>query len=155
MENGTKCEKKLLTEDFVPKNVGDLDLETIFKKFIGDTQIGNDEVTIADQYIFFNGTDISLLAKIIEDNIKSKKVRFVCNETKVDKGVQNNLVRLLKNKNFKIRFEKTISFHDRYRYSKSGGFLICASFNTFKKAPTIIKKLDASELYEIIKYYKL
>lgn len=149
----TSCNKKLLNEDFVPNTATNIDLETIFKKFFDDTQIGDEEVTIADQYIFSNGVDVNLLSKIIVDNIKSKKVRFVYNESRVDKKIRGNLETILKKNNFQIRFNKTQNLHDRYWYSKNGGFLICASFNTLRKIPTIIKMLDCEELYQIYNFY--
>ena len=149
----TLCNKKLLNEDFVSKTATNIDLEMIFKKFFDDTEIGNEEVTIADQYIFSNGVNVHLLSKIIVDNIKSKKVRFVYNESRVDKKIRNNLQTILKQNNFQIRFDKTQNLHDRYWYSKNGGFLICASFNTLRKSPTIIKMLDLQELYQIYNFY--
>lgn len=149
----TLCNNDILNEDFVIKTATNTDLETIFKKFIDDTQIGNEEVTIADQYIFSNGVNVHLLSKIIVDNIKSKKVRFVYNESRVDKKIRDNLETILKENNFQIRFDKTQNLHDRYWYSKNGGFLICASFNTLRKAPTIIKMLDCQELCQIYNFY--
>lgn len=149
----TLCNNDILNEDFVIKTATNTDLETIFKKFFDDTQIGNEEVTIADQYIFSNGVNVHLLSKIIVDNIKSKKVRFVYNESRVDKKIRDNLETILKENNFQIRFDKTQNLHDRYWYSKNGGFLICASFNTLRKAPTIIKMLDCQELCQIYNFY--
>ena len=148
-----KGNKKLLTEDFVPKTATNIDLETIFKKFFDDTQIGNDEVTIADQYIFSNGVNVQLLSKIIVNNEKTKKVRFVYNKAKNDNQTYNSIVGNLNNNGFQINFVSTQNLHDRYWYSKIGGFLVCASFNTLQKSPTIIKKLDCQELYQIYKYY--
>ncbi len=145
--------KKLLTEDFIPQTATNADLETIFKKYFDTTQIGNEEVTIADQYIFSNGIDVQLLVNIITSNIKSKKVRFVYNKTFCDKTIYNNLISLLNKNNFQVRFEITQNLHDRYWYSKNGGFLVCASFNTLRKAPTIIKMLNCQELCQIYKYY--
>ena len=145
--------KKLLTEDFVPKTATNIDLETVLKKFFDDTQIGNDEVTIADQYIFSNGVNIQLLSKIIVDNVKSKKVRFVYNKYKNDNQIYNSIIGNLKNNGFQINLVSAQNLHDRYWYSKTGGFLVCASFNTLQKSPTIIKKIDCQELCQIYKYY--
>ena len=145
--------KKLLTEDFVPKTITNINLEKVFKKFFDDTQIGNDEVIIADQYIFSNGVNIQLLSKIIVDNVKSKKVRFVYNKYKNDNQIYNSIIGNLKNNGFQINLVSTQNLHDRYWYSKTGGFLVCASFNTLQKSPTIIKKLDCQELCQIYKYY--
>ena len=145
--------KKLLAEDFVPKTITNINLEKVFKKFFDDTQIGNDEVTIADQYIFSNGVNIQLLSKIIVDNVKSKKVRFVYNKGKNDNQIYNSIIDNLKNNGFQINLVSKQNLHDRYWYSKTGGFLVCASFNTLQKSPTIIKKLDFQELCQIYKYY--
>lgn len=147
------CKKKLLTEDFVPKTITNINLEKVFKKFFDDTQIGNDEVTIADQYIFSNGVNIQLLSKIIVDNVKSKKVRFVYNKYKNDNQNYNSIIGNLKNNGFQINLVSTQDLHDRYWYSKTDGFLVCASFNTLQKSPTIIKKLDCQEVCQIYKYY--
>lgn len=145
--------KKLLTEDFVPKTITNINLEKVFKKFFDDTQIGNDEVIIADQYIFSNGVNIQLLSKIIVDNVKSKKVRFIYNKGKNDNQIYNSIIDNLKNNGFQINLVSTKNLHDRYWYSKTGGFLVCASFNTLQKSPTIIKKLDCQELCQIYEYY--
>ena len=149
--NLNKPEERL--DFFVKKNISNADIETIFENFFSDTRIGNDKVTIADQYIFSNGVDVQLLSQIIVNNITSKKVRFLYNPKRKNQSVLQNLQATLMSKGFQVDLDTTTDLHDRYWYSKNGGFLVCASFNTLSKSPTIIKPLDSDELHEIQKYY--
>lgn len=142
--------KMNLNEDWVDGNISPNDLDNLFKKFTYPLDLINCELTIVDSYIFAKGTNINLFITILENYVKSKKVRFIRNSIHDEPIVKNTILNNLKNKNFNVRIEDSIDLHDRWWFSRKEGFTIGTSFNGLQKKDTTMKMLDADELNQII-----
>lgn len=142
--------KMTLNEDYIEDNISIKEIHQLFQRFFVPLRADICCLTIVDQYIFANGTNVTLLTDILKTEATSKQIRFITKSSNVDATTKNNVETILKADGFNVDINYSNQLHDRWWYTRINGFTTGISFNGLRRKESTIKMLDQSELSKII-----
>lgn len=142
--------KQKLNEDLVQKDVTEEEIKCEFTKFFVPLSLESCRLTIIDPYIFAKNTPVDLLVSILNENVKSKKLRIITNDVNSDILIRTSVEQKLAKLGFTVDFVNDKKIHDRWWYTRKKGFLTGTSFNGIGKKMTIMTLLNDKDLSDII-----
>ena len=141
-----------LCEDLAQKDISAAEITELFSKYFKPLSADCCSATVVDPYLFSEKTDTSLLCKVVEENVQSKRIRFITDFGKDDAAIKNTVLSKLQTNGFSVTTTDCKDSHDRYWFTRIAGFTIGTSFNGLgKKLSTfaILKQDDLSEIINI------
>lgn len=139
-----------LNEEFLPEGITETEVKSVFAKFLIPLAANTCRVTIIDPYIFADSTNVDLLCSILNDNVKSKKIRFVATSSKSNIIIQNEVKTRLQAEKFVVDIEDRSDIHDRWWYTRINGFTCGASFNGISRKMTMLTLIPGEDLTKVI-----
>lgn len=144
--------KQVLNEDIMERHLSDVEIKEEFEKFLKPLYVDYCRLTIIDPYLLASHTDVALLVQILQQNVKSKKIRIITKRSKVNDMIKNEFEVSLNEFDIKVEYEDNI--HDRWWYTRVNGFQCGSSFNGIGKDKLItISLLKGEDLNRIIDEY--